>query len=129
MAQRKRTNTKKASTKKRTAKRSTKKRTVKKTVTRKRMTMKKKTVKKGVARKAASKRKPAKHSSRVGANHVKAISNEIKRLTSLFVRQGEDAVEDEVDILEDKIKKLVREGKISEEKAIILNDELDKLDD
>ena len=60
---------------------------------------------------------------------MKSIENEIKRLHAIFTKRGEDAVEDEADMLEDKIEKLAREGKISEEQAKKLDDELDQLDD
>lgn len=119
MAQRKRKSTKKVSTKKRTSKKRTAKR----------VTVKKGTAKKRVVRRATPKRKSATKSSRGSAKHVKSIENEIKRLTAIFERQGEDAVEDEADMLEDKIKNSVREGKISEEQAKKLEDALDELDD
>jgi len=134
MAQRKRKSTKKVNTKKKTIK----KRAVKKTITKKRTTKKRtakrtitkrKTPKKGKAKKTTLKGKSTKRTSRGSAQHVRAIASEIKRLSAIFVKHGEDAVEDEVDMLEDKIKELVRGQKISEEQAIKLGDELDELDD
>jgi len=149
MAQRKRKSTKKVSTKRRTSKKRTtrktvaKKRTAKRRSTKKRTTTKRTIPKKKTqkseranlsarhtkAGRTTSKRKSAKRSLLGSVKRVKVISNEIKRLTAIFVKSGEDAIEDRADLLEDKIKKLTSEGKISEEQAKKLNDELDILDD
>lgn len=117
MAQRK--NIKKVSTRKRT----TKKRITKNAISKKR------TPKKRAVKRTAPKRKTTQHSSRGSAQHVRGIENEIKRLHTIFVKRGEDAIEDKADMLEDKIKKLARERKISKEQAKKLDNELDTLDD